>query len=96
MAQPTKSATSSEDAPDKSYAENQAAWVAFHGLKVGSKVKVVRKFEANEGGFKGSRWDYCSGKANRQGTVISINGISSYHLLLKGGSSYPYFALEPA
>lgn len=83
---------SAKDAP---YADRQAQWVKKHGIKVESKVKVVRKFEDHEDGFDGMGWDYFSNKGALQGKVVKVTGISSGNITLKG-NFYPYFALEPA
>jgi hypothetical protein len=84
-----------------SYAENQAAWIEFHGLKVGSKVKVVKKFKQNEQGFDGLAWDAGNSKMASQGKIMSIKRIDDNCIVLIGqgtnaGNYYPYFALEPA
>lgn len=81
--------------PDASYEENQAAKVKFYGWTVGSKVKVVRKFEENEGGFTGYSWDSCTEKVAAQGNVVKVTGIRKDHIVINGSNFYPYFALEP-
>lgn len=73
-----------------SYAERQAKWVAFHGTKVGSKVKVVRKFEDFEAGCDMS-WVDC--KLNTPMEILTVDDDSS--LELDNGCWYPYFVLEP-
>ena len=82
-----------------SYAERQAKWVEFHGIKVGSKVKVVRKFEAGEEGYLAAGWDSYAGKRDFQGQEKTITKIvqtgSKPRIQLKGAWSFPYFALEP-
>jgi hypothetical protein len=81
--------------PDKSYEENQAAWVKFHGLEVGSKVKVVRKFEDDEDGCKCRAWNAWDWKAEQQGEILVIYSVRSDCIWFDSGR-YPYFALEPA
>lgn len=84
----------SEPDKDAPYADRQAAWVKKHGIKVGSKVKVVRKFEDNEGGFAGGRWDIFGWKAGQQGQVLPVYKIENDCIWFDKGK-YPYFALEP-
>lgn len=84
--------------PDKSYAENQAAWVAFYGLEVGSKVKVIRPYDNDEGG--------CTAGAADQSWIDDMGEIGLVTELEprcikarhtdKGTYNHPYFALEPA
>jgi hypothetical protein len=87
--------------PSKSYVENQAAWVAFHGLKVGSKVKVTREFDADDGDSSCSKWNQYEGKAKMQGGVFHVEEVmlGSIWLYRKGtegnADGFPYFALEP-
>ena len=74
------------------YVERQAQWVKHHGLKVGSKVKVVREFKRGEGGFNSSYWD--SYKKRDLGNTLKIVKIEKGYFEV-GMSFYPYFALEP-
>jgi hypothetical protein len=78
------------------YAEKQKQWIEHHGLKVGSKVKVVREFADNEDGGIYGPWDYCKHKAGMQGKIYEISYIDkSFINVGEAVSSYPYFALEP-
>jgi hypothetical protein len=87
--------------PDKSYAENQAAWIEFYGLKEGSKVKVVREFDRNEGGYSSCAWDNNSVKKSMQGGTYEIKHIRDNNIGLYTDDKddwwgFPYFALQPA
>jgi hypothetical protein len=79
------------------YAERQKQWAKLHGLKVGSKVKVVRKFKGNEDGFLSADWNYTSTKAEMQGTVQRIESFAGggHGWVRLNSSDFPYFALEP-
>jgi hypothetical protein len=77
-----------------SYAERQKQWIEHHGLKVGDKVRVVRKFKYCEDGFDGTKWDLPDSKAVMQGRAYLIERVSSGHIILNG-NYFPYFALEP-
>ncbi len=75
------------------YAERQAAWVKHHGIKKGSKVKVVRVPEDDE--LKGfgcycSSWESHVGETTK---ILSDHGGS--YLELGCGHDWPYFVLEP-
>jgi hypothetical protein len=82
-----------------SYAERQAQWIEHHGLKVGDKVKVVRKFKGQEDGYSQCGWDFNAGKAEMMGKECTIGIISSNDIELihddNCGWYFPYFALEP-
>jgi hypothetical protein len=78
------------------YAERQAKWIEFHGLKVGDKVKVVRKFKEYQDGFGSCQWDFTTQKASMQGQVYSIAHFPSHNeWVCLEESDFPYFALEP-
>ncbi len=81
------------------YAERQAQWVEHHGLKVGDKVKVVRKFESSEDGVCSGAWSYVPDKATMQQQDVEIVYIGYGYINLRSpkGSvwSFPYFVLEP-
>lgn len=86
--------------PDKSYAENQAAWVEFHGIEVGSKVKVVKGYRNGDNGFSSSADDSSfPPKAKCIGSEYEISVITDERLRIRAynGSDYtfPYFCLEP-
>lgn len=79
-----------------SYEERQAQWIKFHGIKVGSKVKVVRKFNKDEGGFtKTSNQN----KSDAVGDSYAVDCIGSNVIWLETGivcsKGFPYFVLEP-
>ena len=76
------------------YAERQAKWVEFHGLKVGSKVKVIRGYEDDEDGCKAGRCQDGDGFFGDTGTITSIE---ARYIGFRGDHSchHPYFALEP-
>lgn len=82
-----------------SYAERQAQWVAHHGIKEGSKVKVVRKFEKYEDGSNCGRWDHANSKVLMQGQMCEVRFIKNLWIGLDAGEedywSLPYFVLEP-
>lgn len=80
--------------PSQSYAERQKAWVEFHGLKVGSKVKVVRRAEDQEDGWI---LDWLSNLDLLVGTEVVIQQIMLATIKLdKAEQGYvPYFVLEP-
>jgi hypothetical protein len=75
-----------------SYEEQQKQWVEHHGLKVGSKVKVVRKAEDYEGGYG---HPYSEGKDKNIGDVSEITNIANGYICLLGWC-FPYMVLEPA
>lgn len=70
----------------------QKKWVEEVGLKVGDKVRIVKKWEKGEGGF-----DCDMGflqEVNLVGYVDSIEKDSIYVALHSGPYHTPYFALE--
>jgi hypothetical protein len=81
------------------YAERQAKWIEFHGLKVGDKVKVVRKWKHGEGGFRSTKWDSYPEKIKMYGNACSIRQICGDFMYINDMGddywSFPYFALEP-
>ena len=81
--------------PDKSYAENQAAWVEFYGLEKGSKLKATRGYSTNEGGYFGTGQDK-TGVLYAFEWDQSSSGIYLQRIGDTGSTYYPYFALEPA
>jgi len=87
------------DDPDKSYADNQAAWIKRHGLKEGDKVRVVREFKSYEGDCGAQRWDESSVKSDMQGGTFVIESFEYSKVWLYSADDiecFPYFALEPA
>jgi hypothetical protein len=80
------------------YAERQAKWIEFWDLKVGDKVKVVRKAKSYEDGWANS---WCSDTMDEfVGCVkpIYVAASDSGIPLLRGQYAsyrFPYFALEP-
>ena len=86
-------------AEPKSYTERQAAWVKENDVKVGSKVKVVRKFGKDDG-YGATGWDYRPDKAAMQGGVFEVKSFLGKLVNLWTENkndwwSFPYFALEP-
>jgi hypothetical protein len=86
--------------PQGTYAERQKQWIEHFNVKEGDKVKVVKEFERNEDGLKGSMWDYSSDKAKMQNGIFEIQRFESNSVKLwtKGRADwwcFPYFALEP-
>lgn len=79
-----------------SYAERQAQWVKHHGIKVGSKVKVVRKAKSKEDGH-GLIWS--STKNHYVGSEVTVTHIRDYNneysSITAEGYDWPYFVLEP-
>jgi hypothetical protein len=83
-----------------SYERAQRLWVKKHNLKVGDKVKVLRKAERDEGGWK-SFWPWQMD--DTVGKTYEVDTISDYSIRLRlnkesGGSLlwfYPYTVLEP-
>jgi hypothetical protein len=87
----------------KEYAERQKEWIKKHNLKVGDKVKVLRRAENHKGGW-GTYWP-CQ-IDDTVGKTYEVDTISDYSIRLRlnkesGGFSgyfdwwYPYFVLEP-
>jgi hypothetical protein len=81
------------------YEERQKQWIKRHGLKVGSKVRLVRKFENSENGWNnGSDWESCFEKF--LGKELTIFACERLDIVLStselGFDYFPYFALEPA
>jgi hypothetical protein len=80
-----------------SYAERQKQWIEHHGLKVGSKVKVVRKATFDEQGW-GMCWntgDKCIGKEYAiTGFADSNMGVTIDNGYTNTLEYFPYFCLE--
>lgn len=76
----------------KSYAERQAEWVAEHGIKVGSKVVVIRDAKDHEDG-----WPLCwmHSMDKTVGTTLTVDHIEDRGISLDYLPMYPYFVLEP-
>lgn len=81
-----------------SYQERQDAWIKEHGIKVGSKVRVLRKV-SNDGE---DGWDcgWNSSMDDSVGGTLTVCEICNRKedtrgLRLADGWWYPYFALEP-
>ena len=74
-----------------SYQERQAQWIKHHGIKVGSKVKVVRKAVDYEGGYDNQ---YNGDKDKYLGDTIVISDIHPSYLIAATWC-WPYFVLEP-
>ena len=78
-----------------SYAERQKQWLEHHGLKVGDKVKVVRKFEEDEDGYTG--YTFNNRHLGQTAAILRISSLGvKIDVLSNNDSKYhPYFALEP-
>ena len=90
--------------PSLPYAERQAKWVKHHGIKVGSKVKVVRDWSNLENGcstITGSDNNPHKALAVKDRAVGKIDSIAyeAFNVRMAskydGNLQYPYFALEP-
>ena len=82
------------------YEECQKQWIKHHGLKAGSKVKVVRKFKYKENGFCCGDWNGNRDKAGMQQGIYEISYIDETSISIGGDNTngkwnFPYFALEP-
>lgn len=73
------------------YDEQQEQWIKYHGLKVGSKVRIVREADANENGWDNT-WPGTS--VGTEMTITDNRGDKG--LFTDRYCAYPYFALEPA
>lgn len=84
-----------------SYIENQRKWVNKNNIKVGSKVKIIKKANSEEGGW-GAYWNsFMNDSVNKTGIVTMINdntfsniGIQVYLENKDSYYFYPYFVLE--
>jgi hypothetical protein len=77
------------------YAEQQAKWVEFYGLKDGSKVKVVREYKSKEGGFT---LPPIKTDAEYVGIEVVVSSVCLQSIDIEmgdRGNSFPYFVLEP-
>lgn len=83
--------------PDKSYAENQAAWCKFYGVTNSSQVKILRLAEKGEGDWNG----LCAvSDTSLIGEIVPISllyaGSDGISLGGRGSACHlPYFCLEP-
>jgi transcription antitermination factor NusG len=77
------------------YEERQKQWLEYHGLKVGSKVKVVRKFKEDEDGCDCME---SSEKDDAVGSVFTVIEIRETYIVVSRlkDNCFPYSALEPA
>ena len=81
-----------------SYQERQDAWVKEHGIKVGSKVRVLRKVSNDgEDGWDCGWNSMMDDSVGRTLTVCQIcnREVDTRGFKLADGWWYPYFALEP-
>lgn len=84
-----------------SYIENQREWVNKNNIKVGSKVKIIKKANSEEDGW-GAYWNsFMDDSVNEIGVVTTINdksnnniGIQVYLENKDNYYFYPYFVLE--
>lgn len=78
------------------YALMQAKWVELNGIKIGSKVKLLRKFKDCEDGFYYIWVDNISKNISKEGAVTEIRPNSIAVRFSVNNSAYiPYFCLEP-
>ena len=80
---------------EPSYEERQAEWVKANNIKVGDKVKVIRKAKDYENGW-GNVWDDAMDSGvNEVNEVIDINNKNGIYLDLGDYNFwFPYFVLE--
>ncbi len=80
----------------KSYEQRQKEWVQKNDLKIGDKVKVLRKAKSYEGGWNNS---WCLYMDSTVGKEFVVNGFNDddcgWGISLVGVCDYPYFVLEP-
>lgn len=85
-------------AADLPYKDRLKLWLKEHDLKVGDKVRIVRKAESHENGWHNSWASKMSEAVGAIGTLRDV-GIDSLGLSVYcdkiGTWSYPYFVLEP-
>ena len=78
------------------YIELQAAFVAEHGIAVGTQVRITEAAESGQAGW-GNTWeDLMNYAIGGVGVVTRISPESGINVKIKGYSSweYPYFVLE--
>lgn len=81
----------------KSYEERQAEWIEANGIKIGDKVRVLRKAESHEDGWDNVWADSMSQSIGETLVVDSINGDRGIALdgpALEWKCNFPYFVLE--
>ena len=78
---------------EPSYSERAKKWVEANDIKVGDYVKVTRKANENEHGWKGLWLDDMDESVAKTLMVKNI-GIYVYTIGLENGFYYPYFVLE--
>lgn len=76
----------------ESYADRQAAWVEANGVKVGTRVRVVRKAEDFEGGWPMQWIGWMDRFIEQELDVVAFDEVG---FLLGTGHYVPYFILEP-
>lgn len=84
-----------------SYIENQREWIKKNNIKVGSKVKIIKKANSEENGW-GAYWNsFMDDSINEVGIVTTIDdksnnniGIQVYLENKDNYYFYPYFVLE--
>ena len=84
-----------------SYIENQREWIKKNNIKVGSKVKIIKKADSEENGW-GAYWNsFMDDSINEVGIVTTIDdksnnniGIQVYLENKDNYYFYPYFVLE--
>lgn len=83
-------------APEPTYKERQTEWLKETGLKVGDKVKIVRKANDHENGW-GTVWATLMNKyVGKTGVIDDVDFECGIHVIVTSlGWWYPYFVLEP-
>ena len=80
---------------EKPYEERQAEWIKENDIKVGDKVRIVRKARDNEGGWDNNWAPSMSDAVGKVGCVIEDPRASGIRVETDDCSfAYPYFVLE--
>ena len=80
---------------EPSYEERQAEWVKANNLKVGDKVRIVRKARGKEGGWDNYWTSSMNDAVGEVGCVIKALGASGIGVETDSCSfDYPYFVLK--
>jgi len=74
-----------------SYEERQAQWIKDNGVKVGTKVEILRAAESGEDGWD-NVWDVDMSKSIHD--ITSVAAIRGPYGIRVGRYNYPYFVLE--
>ena len=80
---------------ESTYEERQAEWIKENDIKVGDKVRIVRKARANEGGWDNNWVPSMSDTVGEVGRVIDDSSAVGIRVETDDCSfAYPYFVLE--